>query len=437
LGTDDKEGSQPVRYAPTKEPSKMVAKDCLDHSIQYSFERASVKEDRRILAEAYRHSIGHKHIGIEEITELFKKDERIIRVNEKGRIRVNEKGRMVCTTKEVLSEEKRMVELAQKGKGQIIPSYKADELSDLELNGEQAEAVKHVLTTHDRVSIIRGAAGTGKTTLMRAAISRLEKAGKNVTVLAPTSQASRGVLRDEGFEQAETVAKFLVDKELQQKTKGQVIWVDEAGLLGTKDMTDILQVATEQKAQLVLGGDTRQHASVVRGDALRILNTVGRIKTAEVSRIYRQTNQSYKQAVEDLSQGNVKSGYSKLDEMGAIEQVDALSPNEKLVADYIDTIKRSKTAIVISPTHQHGKDVTEAIRDRLKENGLIGSDEKELRKLTNLNLTEAEKKDSRKKGLAQPSKWPARAVQSKCQRHQARQYLDNTECRRKRHYDFQ
>ena len=56
-------------------------------------------------------------------------------------------------------------------------------------------------------------------------------------VVAPTADASRGVLKSEGFENAETVAKLLVDKKMQDKLKNQVLWVDEAGLLGTKDMT--------------------------------------------------------------------------------------------------------------------------------------------------------------------------------------------------------
>ncbi|MEZ4901799.1 MAG: AAA family ATPase [Spirosomataceae bacterium] len=55
-----------------------------------------------------------------------------------------------------------------------------------------------------------------------------------------------------------------------------------------------------------MGGDTRQHAAVVRGDALRILNTVGGIKSAEVSKIYRQRNEHYRSAVEDLAQEKSK-----------------------------------------------------------------------------------------------------------------------------------
>lgn len=230
---------------------------------------------------------------------------------------------------------------------------------------------------------------------MREAVDLMEKAGKKVTVVAPTANASRGVLKEEGFDEAETVAKLLVDQKLQMELQGQILWVDEAGLLGTKDMADLLELADKKNARLILGGDTRQHASVVRGDALRILNTVGGIRTAEVNKIFRQKDANYRAAVEDLSKGNVKNAFDRLDKLGSIKNIDPLKPNEELVEDYIKTIKKGKTALVISPTHKQGEEVTEEIREKLRASGLIGKKEIKVRKLFNLNMTEAEKSDWR------------------------------------------
>ncbi len=167
-------------------------------------------------------------------------------------IHVQEAGQTLCTTREVLSQEQRMVQLARKGQGKLRPLY--SEPPPIALSGQQADAVRHLLTTTNRVSIIRGAAGSGKTTLMQEAVKHLEAAGKKVTVVAPTAQASRGVLKDEGFDQADTVAKLLVDKERQHQLTGQVLWVDEAGLLGTQDMSALLELATQKNARLILGG---------------------------------------------------------------------------------------------------------------------------------------------------------------------------------------
>lgn len=381
IGDDDKA----VRFDKTREISKADAKGCVDHALKHSFERASVMQDRRILGTAYKQALGNRNVSLEAISKTFLGDNRVIRISEHGRL--------MCTTKEVLGEEKRMVDLAKKGKAKLTPLYA--KAPDLTLNDQQADAVSHVLTTSNRVSIVRGAAGTGKTTLMKEAVHWMEKAGKQVTVVAPTAQASRGVLKEEGFAQADTVARLLTDEQRHDALQNQILWVDEAGLLGTKDMTALLELAEKKNARLILGGDTRQHASVVRGDALRILNKIGGIATAEVTRIYRQRNEVHRSAVEDLSKGDVRSGFEKLDGLGAIKTIDPLNPNQELVNDYLKAIKKKKTALVISPTHKQGEAVTKDIRDRLRSTGKISKKEVAVLCLSNLNFTEAQKSDWR------------------------------------------
>ncbi|ADB38021.1 conjugative relaxase domain protein [Spirosoma linguale DSM 74] len=386
FGPDDEgDGKRIVRFAPVRNPSDLTLDRCVDHALDHGFERASVVQDRRLLASAYRHSVGTSSLTLDAITDKFTNDERLIHVKEHDRV--------LCTTKQVLAEEARMVSLARAGQGKLKPLYQ--KAPDLTLDGQQADAVKHVLTTTHRVSIIRGAAGSGKTTLMREALDHMKQAGKTVTVVAPTSEASRGVLRDEGFAEAETVAKLLSDKSMQDQLDNQILWVDEAGLLGTQDMTALLALAQEKNARLILGGDTKQHASVVRGDALRILNTVGGIQTAEVSKIYRQRNADYRTAVEYLANGAIKQGFEKLDSINAIQTSDPLKPHDTLVKDYMATIKKGKSALVVSPTHQNSDAVTEVIREKMKATGMLGKKDYLLPRLTSLNLTEAEKADWR------------------------------------------
>lgn len=383
--TDAGEGDQLLRFAPADQGRDLTAEQCVDHALRHGFERASVVQDRRLLATAYRHAVGHRAVTLDGVGDQFTADARLLHVEERGRI--------LCTTRQVLAEEKRMVSLARQGLGKLEPLYR--DAPPLTLDGQQAEAVRHVLTTPHRVSIVRGVAGSGKTTLMREAIEKIEQAGKQVLVVAPTAEAARGVLREEGMARADTVAKLLTDPAVQKNLAGQVLWVDEAGLLGTGDMTRLLELAAQQNARLVLGGDTRQHASVVRGDALRILNTVGGIKAAEVSKIYRQRSEEYRRAVAHLAQGNVQSGLETLDAMGGIQAVDPMKPHENLVRDYAEALRRGKSALVISPTHQHGEEVTAAIRQTLKDARLLGKRDATATRLVSLNRTEAEKGDWR------------------------------------------
>jgi len=367
----------PVPPAPA-----LTAQQCVDYAVLHCFERASVMDGRRLLETATRRAIGVPGVPVTEIAARFQEDSRIIHVQERGRT--------LCTTKEVLSEERRMVELARAGQGQMHPLYTT--APEITLTGrQQRRAIEHLLTTSHRVSIVRGVAGTGKTTLMKEAADHIANAGKTVLPVAPTAQASRGVLKEAGFTEATTVAHLLADTAMQETLKGQVLWVDEAGMLGTKDMKALLELTARQNARLILSGDTRQHASVVRGDALRILNTVAGLQTAEVSTIYRQTSAQYRDAVKDLSEGEIARAFGKLDAMGCIKDVH----DSSLVNDYVATLQNGKSALVISPTHAEGDAITQDIRDELRRQGKLGTKEVDVVRLRNCNLTEAERSDPR------------------------------------------
>lgn len=373
---------------PSEQINKTIDKTAarsVEHAIQHSFERASVMPTRKVLAESYRYAMGEVNMTVQGIDGALKAHETLIHLKDAGRD--------VVTTETVLKEERYMVSLAKEGIGAVKPLYA--EIPQINLDGQQKEAVMDVLTNRNRVSIIRGAAGSGKTRLMTEAVSKMKQAGKTVTVLAPTAQASRGVLKDEGFDGAETVAKFLIDKDLQQKIKDQILWIDEAGLLGTEDMTHILEISKKMNARVILGGDTRQHSSVVRGDALRILNSVGNIRASEVNRIYRQEVLSYREAIEDLAQGAIRSGFDRLDNAGFIKEIDPMNPNEELVNDYVNSIIKGKSALVISPTHKQGEKLTEEIRKTLRSKRIIGKREVAVARYANANLTQAQKADIR------------------------------------------
>ena len=119
------------------------------------------------------------------------------------------------------------------------------------------------------------------------------------------------------------------------------------------------------------------------------------IQASEVSHIYRQRNITYRQAVQALSEGKVKAGFDLLDGMGAIKTLDPVNPFSGVAEDYIAALRRGKTALVISPTHRQGEQVTEAIRNKLRADGKLGQTDTSVPKLVNTNLTEAEKSDAR------------------------------------------
>jgi len=368
-----------------KQEEDDVASEAVKFSLEHHLERKSVASDKEILATAIKSSIGMA--TPEQIKQAFNSDNNILIANENLRTFI--------TTKEALKEEKQLIKACIDMKGRLKPINENYELKSDILNDQQKAAVRHALGTTDQISIITGKAGTGKTTLMKEVKQGITEAGKQIYSFAPSSEASRGVQRSEGFKNADTVAKLVQDKNLHPQLKNQVIWIDEAGMLSNRDMNNVIEIAKQQSARIILSGDTKQHNSVQRGDALRIIQEQGGIKPITVSKIQRQKNEGYKQAVTLLSDGGIEKGFKKLENIGAIKEIaDSKERITAIAEDYYSSAfrgKQKKDVLVIAPTHAEGELVTGYIRAKLKDKNVIGNDEREFTVFKNRQFTEAEK----------------------------------------------
>jgi ATP-dependent exoDNAse (exonuclease V) alpha subunit len=85
--------------------------------------------------------------------------------------------------------------------------------------------------------------------------------------------------------------------------RGQVLWIDEAGLLSARQMRGIFQLAEKQDCRVILSGDTAQHTSVERGDALRLLETYAGLKAAQLTEIRRQKRRAIPGCGSRIGQG--------------------------------------------------------------------------------------------------------------------------------------
>jgi conjugative relaxase-like TrwC/TraI family protein len=371
----------------------------MDYALSHCFERQSAIPEKELLKTALIQGVGNA--SLKDVRAELSRD---------NIIRRKRAGTRYATTREVLREEIAMTNFVRDGKGQRfkLGGIKPPAL-DEKLSKEQRDAALVILGSRDTVTALKGGAGTGKTTLIQATVKAIESTGKQVFTFAPSADASRGTLRKEGFETADTVERLLIDPKMQAQMKNQVIWVDEAGLLSVKDMKRLFDVAKEQDARIVLSGDTNQHNAVSRGDGLRILEKDAGIRTAELKEIRRQTNESYRQAVKAISEGDLpgkdgrtrlEAGLEMLDNMGAIIETSGEDRYRQIAADYAAvTAQRKhggdfKTALVVSPTHREADHVTDAIRETLKAEGRLGTDEREFLSLRPLGLTEAQRADA-------------------------------------------
>ena len=98
------------------------------------------------------------------------------------------------------------------------------------------------------------------------------------------------VLQEEGFKSAATLQSLLGSEDNQARIAGGVLLVDEAGLVSTKQMRQIFDIASKQNCRVILVGDEYQHHSVERSDVnvLRILRQHAGLETAAITQIQRQ-----------------------------------------------------------------------------------------------------------------------------------------------------
>jgi conjugative relaxase-like TrwC/TraI family protein len=374
------------------EPGDRVysAVEAKEYALEHSFERASAVSEKRLKAEALKYGVGS--VLPEDVADISQHPEVIAET--RG-------GQLMTTTKTVLRDEVAMLSFAKEGQRKQkaflnVPEPRLDALSSL--SDEQKKAAMHVLNSRDTVTGVVGKAGTGKTRMMRSTVDAIEEnAGKEVFVFAPSSQASRNVLRKEGFANAETVAMLLKNEKLQQRTKGQVLWIDEAGLMNTKQTKEVFDLAKRNGNRLILSGDYTQHSSVEAGDAFRLLEKEAGVKLARLTEIRRQTEPGFRKAVEQVSLGTGKSaqaGFDSLDRMGSVIEASGQQRHGMLVKDYLNAFEDGKSALIISPTHAEGRRLTEELRDALKERGALGK-ERQFKVRQSTGWTEAQRGDAR------------------------------------------
>lgn len=368
--------------------SRIDVKHLLQKSLDHFLERQSTVPTKKLIAHVLKQGYGEIKLedvqqALTERTDLLYAQKRYVQY---------------VTTKSMVHAEDRMIDFASRLKNSEAPLHANYRCKQEFLSEQQRKAIQHILSSTNKVSILIGGAGTGKTTLLKEIKQgATEKSQKTVFAFAPSTVA-REELRKEGFEHAETIAALKINQKLQAKLKNQIMLIDEAGLLGTRSMNHIMDIAQKQNARIILSGDTRQHSSPGEaGDAMRILIEKSGLPVAQVDDIQRQRNKpAYKKAVELIAAGRVRDGFDKLEQMNAIREIDdAEKRTNEIAKHHVQSLEQGKSVLTICPTHKEGMKVNDQIRSELKTRGRIQGQETSVRILKALNLTDSQKSDMR------------------------------------------
>jgi conjugative relaxase-like TrwC/TraI family protein len=348
----------------------------MDHAIEHAFSRQSVAAEHELLEAALVKGCGQ--VELPSLKRAFQQSDRLVRVGKE------------YSTREILNAELAMIRAVNRGLNAAEPIAPRHRVAE-SLGADQRAALKLVLSSCDRITGMQGLAGAGKTTTLRELHAAVKRSGGELVVCAP-SAAATDVLRKEGFSTAVTVAKLLTST--APLSSRSILVVDEAGTLGTSDMLRVFQAAKEAGgARVVLVGDTGQHAPVAQGDALRILEAHSGLRFGRLTQIRRQRSAELKETVALAAKQHTGEAFARLVRAGEVVELgDTAALHQKAAEDYVQATQGGKAALVVSPTWAEIAAVTEAIRQKLREEKRLAAKEEKVEVFDPVGWTDAQKR---------------------------------------------
>lgn len=295
-------------------------------------------------------------------------------------------GRLIATpevrysTPELLALEQRLVDQAvnrrASGAG-TVPSDVADRAvaSRDWLADEQVEAVRQLTSTGDGVAVVVGRAGSGKTSMLGAARESWEAAGIPVAGVALAARAALELRNGAGIP-ATTIDRFLLDVQRPggELPAGGVLVVDEAGMVGTRMLARLMDLAADSDTKVVLVGDHYQLPEIEAGGAFAGL--VNRLPSIELNDNRRQHEGWERDALDELRDGDITTAVDAYDQQGRLvvaETVDAV--REQLVGDWWESVAEHGTdALMIAARRVDIDDLNQRARQRLDAIGELGEE---------------------------------------------------------------
>ena len=295
------------------------------------------------------------------------------------------------TSRSVVSEVDRAIDLAC---DMTYSGVDASEIKPIEgaLSIEQADAMRAVVESPYRASVVVAPAGAGKTSSLKAARSAWENAGKTVVGLAPTGKAADVMVGEDVAHSSSTIARAL--KRAEGKAggyaavalgwdKNTVVVVDEAGMVATPDLVRVLEIAQSAGARVVMVGDPHQYGAVkARGGLLATL--AHELPDAvELTEVFRQHDPAEREASKRLRSGeapDVERAATFYAEAGRLSAGSVTAMLEDALAGWKTDIEAGKQSLLVASTNDYADALNAAAQTAMAERGVL--DMREAVKLT-------------------------------------------------------
>ena len=263
------------------------------------------------------------------------------------------------------------------------------------LSDEQINALRH-MSNDNQLSLVVGVAGAGKTTMMAGAKEAYEAQGYRVRGAAPSGIAAAG-LKEIGMNAstlhsleyrirlAKEIMDSNADKPLSAKqrdfiqsallTANDVLIVDEAAMVSTRQLNNIMGLCQESGAKLVLVGDPQQLQSIEAGTAFQ--NLLDRHESASITEVRRQKTEWQRNATKALAKGNIAEALQVYRNEGCIHRgKNRTAAKKQLVTDMMRSynVNRDTRRLVLAYTRKDVADLNELIKAEMVKSGAVSAE---------------------------------------------------------------
>ena len=281
------------------------------------------------------------------------------------------------TTEAVIKMEQSMLQTAQRMAGkagfQVDASKVAECAKTIGLSEQQTKALDH-LTAPNQAAVLQGWAGAGKSYLLSAARDAWQSEGYEVKGAALSNSAAQNLQAEAGIAST-SMAKLEYDIEQGdvRLTNKTVLVLDEGGMIGTRQMADLVEKCDEAGAKIVIVGDTNQLQPIEAGAAMRAIGD--QIGMAELNEVRRQTEQIDKDIAADFRHGRAGEALAKLDAIGRLHvSADMHQARAESVKNFLADRAEGKTALLIAATRAEVHSLNTQVRAELQAAGQVERD---------------------------------------------------------------
>lgn len=238
------------------------------------------------------------------------------------------------------------------------------------LSDEQQHALRHITEHTGGTAQIIGDAGTGKTTLMKAAVQAFSANGQEVMGVCIAWDAAKKLEAETGAASV-SAAHFLHElKEGRLQLKANtVVVLDEAAMAGSKTIHAVISAVDKAGGKTILMGDHKQLQPIEAGGTFRLVGSA--VGSARLSDIRRQKSEQDLATAKAFYQ-DARKAFERIKKAGQVsEHADSKTAITAMVGDYMRSSCPLSERLVLVGTHKEARTVSNHIREAMKAKGAI------------------------------------------------------------------